>query len=184
MAIVTRVDRADLVCEKPSMTIEIQLTKGHVALIDDEDAELALHSWYAHGMPAKGTVYARRSFPKNAEGKRPSILLHRAVMKASPSDPVVDHIDGNGLNCRRGNLRYVTGTENACNRSGPRADNTTSPYLGVWKNKHGRYLAKITFKGERHYLGSFSTAEEANEARLKAEVKLWGVMPRRAEHHS
>lgn len=183
MVIVTRIDRADLVCEQSGMTIEIQLTKGHTAVIDDEDAELALHSWYAHGMPAKGTVYGRRSFPIS-KGKRGSVLLHRAVMKAKPSDPVVDHRDGDGLNCRRENLHFVTGTQNACNRSGPRVDNTTSPYLGVWKSKHGRFLAQISFKGKRHYLGSFSTPEEANEARLKAELSLWGVMPRRAEHHS
>ena len=163
--------------------IEIPLTKGYVAVIDDEDAELATHSWYAHAMPAKGVVYARRSFPRGY-GKRGSILLHRAVMKAGPDDPLVDHRDGDGLNCRRGNLRYATGSENSCNRSGPRADNRFSKYLGVhYRASANIYLAQITVRGKKHHLGCFKTAEEAHAARVKAERELWGVVPRRADIH-
>jgi hypothetical protein len=184
VVIVTRIDEFDHVCKQSRMTIEIKLTKGYVALIDDEDAHLAKMTWYAHTAVGKKTVYARTSVPR--EGKsRGSLLLHRAVMNAGPDDPIVDHKDGDGLNCTRANLHYVTASQNACNRSGPRSDNQFSPYLGVhFRKSANRYLAQITIRGKKHHLGCFKTAEEAHEARVKAEADLWGVMPRRTEHHS
>lgn len=157
--------------------IEIPLTKGYVAIIDDEDAHLAALRWHAHVMPGKA-VYARRT--AHADGTKKNVMLHRVIMNAAPGEPV-DHRDGDGLNCRRGNLRIVTASENCMNRRGPRSDNRFSPYLGVYYSERmDRYLAKIG----RTHLGTFKTPEEANEARLAAEIKLWGVQPRRAHAHS
>lgn len=165
------------------MTISIPLTRGLVALIDDEDAHLAALKWYATTPKGKDVSYARRSFPRG-DGTRRSILLHRAIMGDGEPGMVIDHLNGDGLDCRRANIAWVTCSRNSRNRTGPRSDNARSPYLGVHYRRAGNiWLAQITSDGRKHHLGCFKTAEDAHAARLEAERRLWGVMPQRADHH-
>ena len=165
------------------MTIEIPLTKGYVAIIDDEDAHLAEFKWSAR-VHKNGTVYANRTH-RVSEGFRGPIGLHRCVMGLLPGDPMVDHIDGDGLNCRRSNLRLANNKINGRNlASGARKHNKASPYLGVHQAKNdGKFVAQIRVNGKAKHLGRFHTAEDANVARLKAERELWGIQPRRAKAH-
>lgn len=163
------------------MKIKLPLKDGFFALIDEEDAELATHKWSMHWNQKKGLRYAFRALPREA-GPRRFIRLHRAVMGPSPFH--VDHIDGDGLNCTRSNLRFVTNQINMRNISGPRKHNARSPYLGVgWAAREGLWRARISIDGKETSLGYFKTPEEANQARLKAEKELWGIEPRRAEAH-
>jgi len=91
--------------------------------------------------------------------------------KVIPSDHEVDHINGNKDDNRLGNLRVVTKQENAMNRKLPKT--STSGILGVyWHKKQEKWHAGVKIKGKQRYLGSFSTKEEAGEARLKANRKL------------
>lgn len=151
--------------------IKIQLTQGFEAIIDDEDRHLAEHKWYAQRDPC-GLVYARR-WVGTVAGKQIPEKLHRAVMRVTDPNILVDHRDGDGLNCRRANLRIASALLNARNQGGPRRNNRTSPFLGVTK-RHGKYRARIRHEGKLVQIGTFATAEEANDARLAFESKVWG----------
>lgn len=157
--------------------ITIQLTRGYQAIVDDEDSHLADYSWYAQCDPC-GQVYARR-WDGSIDGKQVPKRLHREVLGITDPAVIVDHIDGDGLNCRRSNLRIASSAENARNLGRPRRDNRTSPYLGVTM-RHGKYRARIRHDGRLIQIGTFATAKEANDARIAFETKLWGA-PLRAE---
>jgi len=76
------------------------------AIVDDEDYERASqHRWFAHRVNGSLTVYAK------ATKRRETIYLHRLILGAGHSQ-IVDHVDGDGLNCRRLNLRFVSHSEN------------------------------------------------------------------------
>lgn len=130
---------------------EIPLTRGKVALVDDQDYErVAAYSWCA--MPAPGGLW----YALTAHG----ILLHRFLLDA-PANKMVDHVDRNGLNCQRYNMRLATNAENQHNAK-KRTDNT-SGYRGVWANK-GKWIASIKIEGKPCYLGRFNSPEEAARA--------------------
>lgn len=153
-------------------TIEIHLTRGYVAIIDAVDAHLAKLNWFAHVNKKSGLVYAT--------GKN-SVALHLHILNLHTGlgpgkGPQGDHKDGDTLNCRRSNLRIVTPQVNARNRT--RKKTNTSGYIGVERHKK-RWRARL----DKRHLGYFNTAEEANEARLEAECRKWGVEPRREVDH-
>ena len=90
---------------------QIQLTQGQVALVDDEDFErVNAVNWCASRQGKYGRFYAVRF--TQAACKRTKHWMHRLVMKC-PDGLFVDHIDGNGLNNCKQNLRVVTFEENA-----------------------------------------------------------------------
>lgn len=163
--------------------IHIPLRHGLAALIDAKDAHLAGLKWYAKKSDG-GTIYAARN-DRDEHGRRITVRLHTAVIGLPPAGQHIDHISGDGLDCRRANLRFVTPTENARNRyPAARRDNGTSPYLGVnWVPRNRKFVARICVSGRSQHLGYFDTAEDANAARLTAERTIWGVTPRRAEAH-
>lgn len=78
----------------------------------------------------------------------------------------IDHIDGVGTNNRWSNLRLATKAQNAWNA--PRPVTNTSGYKGVRKARNGRFTAFIYTAGKHIWLGSFSTAEDAHAAYVKA----------------
>ena len=137
---------------------EIPLTKGYVALVDDEDYErVAQFNWHAH--LARDTVYARRSF-----NRKPHIYLHRFIMGIEPGMRCdVDHQDRNGLNCQRSNLRVATHAQNIHNQK-KRRDNT-SGYIGVtWFRSRQKWLARVVHEGRVHVAGQFDNPEDAARA--------------------
>ena len=100
----------------------VPLTQGREAIIDVADVSLVDgHTWWL----GKGG-YAVRVYKVN--GKQTTVYMHR-VISACPEGQEVDHIDGDGLNNRRSNLRNATKAQNAYN-VGPRRTNT-SGYKGV-----------------------------------------------------
>lgn len=134
--------------------IEIPLTQGKVALIDAEDWDKVKgYKWYA--MKCKNTYYAQAC----VVGSKPRklVLLHRVLL---PDSVVVDHIDHDGLNNRRCNIRSVTQQQN-CLNSRIRPSNT-SGYLGVsWFAPRGKWRARLMVSGSEINLGYFKTAFEA-----------------------
>ncbi len=151
--------------------VSIDLGDGVFAVIDQIDARLARYKWSLN----KG--YAVR-------GGKTTTSLHREVLSLKSGDPPVDHIDGDKLNCRRSNLRVVSHAVNMRNRaSAARGDNRSSGFLGVSRHVSGKFRARIGVDGKMKSLGLFVTAEQANDARIKAEAGLWGVQPRRALAH-
>lgn len=139
---------------------EIELTKGMVALVDDEDyAMLMSHKW--RSMKSKnGTLYAVRNVQVN--GKWGSILMHRLVMDAPPGTEV-DHINMNTLDNRKENLRVCSRSENSCNR--PANANNTSGYKGVsWDKRNKKWVAQIRRDKKIIHIGYYDDAEEAARA--------------------
>lgn len=155
--------------------IQIPLTKGYTAIVDDEDAHLAGLKWHAK-VDNTGTVYARRTYV--ADGKKRTAFLHRMVFGLAHGDgKIVDHINGDGLDCRRSNLRVATSHVNLRNLGHAFSSGSTG-ILGV-SLRNGRWHARMKFCGQQVSLGWFPTAEQANLARLTYEKSVWGIQPRR-----
>jgi hypothetical protein len=142
----------------------IALTKGLCAIVDAEDyEEVSQYKWSAH---ING---ANRYAVRCNKGKR--LAMHRFIMKP-PKGMVVDHIDGNGLNNRRSNLRICTAQQNQCNRK-PRG--RTSRFKGVrYRKEQGKYVAAIMSRGELIHIGCFDDEEEAAHARDRKAIELHG----------
>ena len=96
--------------------------------------------------------------------------MHRSLVSKSPD---VDHIDGDGLNNQRANLRGCERSENLWNQ-GAKA-NTVSGLKGVtWCPGRGKWHARIVVKGKTHHLGNHFTAQEAHAAYCAAALKFHG----------
>jgi|GEM_PF-3033329 len=99
---------------------EVRLRGKHglISILDDADADLAwIHSWHYHHPQRSLTRYARARIDQK------TVFLHRLVLANAgieiPDDMVVDHIDRNGMNNSRDNLRVVTRSENNSFRPRP-----------------------------------------------------------------
>jgi len=138
---------------------EIKLTKGYVALVDDDDFKyLSQYNWIA--TVGRHTVYAIKS--KSRE------WMHRVIMN-TPKSKEVDHIDGNGLNNSRSNLRNCSHKENSWNRKSQKG--SISKYVGVSYDKFRklkRWRASLYHEGKFMSIGVFKTEREAALARDKA----------------
>lgn len=151
----------------------IPLTKRYEAVIDAADVPLVSgHNWHAAEKPR--TTYAVSK--ERRGGNLMELQLHRAILSA-PDGMQTDHIDGDGLNNRRCNLRLATPSENARNQR--RARDNTSGFKGVWWHKGRRkWQAQIMAGGRQKYLGLFNTAEEAHAAYCEAARSLHGEFAR------
>lgn len=158
------------------MTKEIELTQDKVALVDDEDFEW-LSQWKWHAYWDGHNWYAKRAERMISNGRRQrTVNMHRTIMNVSQSDKV-DHVDGNGLNNQRHNLRVATHQQNVCNRS--LYCNNSSGYKGVgWHKQHQKWHAKIQNNGKRIHLGYFDTALEAARAYDEAAKDIHGEFAR------
>ena len=150
----------------------VTLTKGYTAVIDAEDVYLVdKWNWCAHveGVNSNGqhrNVYAVRGV-RCENGKTKIVRLHCELMK---SNYQVDHIDGNGLNCKKENLREATPNQNMMN-SRKRIDNS-SGHKGVsWSKSAGKWEAYIRNGGKKLYLGIFEDINEASKAYVIASQK-------------
>jgi hypothetical protein len=151
----------------------VPLTRGFEATIDASDAPIvAGNNWFA--IVCKRTVYAGRSVL--VEGKMITVMMHRVILRA-PQDMHVDHIDGDGLNNRRLNMRLATRAEN--NRNARRRIDNMSGFKGVhWHARDNAWQAQINFDGLVKYLGAFRTAEAAHAAYGEASKRLHGKFGR------
>jgi len=135
----------------------IQLAKGKVAIVDDEDYPiLSQVKW--HTEKGVHTYYAKRH--TSAETGRLTQYIHSAIMGNPPLGKIIDHIDGDGLNNQRSNLRFVTKRQNAQNLHIKKS----SIYPGVsYQKSRGKWKANILIEGSPVYLGSYESEIEAFE---------------------
>lgn len=153
------------------MTREIPLTRGLCAIVDDEDFEF-LSQWPWHAFKGHGDkFYACRNSAFDAEGKRTHIFMHRVIAQ-TPDGMDTDHINGNGLDNRRSNLRHASRSENMWNRAPNRRG--TSKHKGVyWHCQRNKWCASIQVGKVRKHLGLFETEQAAAEAyAARAEVEF------------
>lgn len=154
------------------MSKEIPLTKGKIAIVDDElFDELSKYSWQTSNGFGKTWYASRTTLVK--EGRK-FMAMHRQILGLTPQDKVwVDHKNLNGLDNRRENLREATMRQNQQNRGG--VAGKSSQYKGVSRVKsNGQWLAQITGK-ERHYnLGRHDNEEDAARAYDTAAREMHG----------
>lgn len=153
----------------------VPLSNGMEAIIDLDDVPW-VSKWCWTVALRKRSIYAYRldasTHPKKI------IYLHRAILSA-PADRQVDHINGDGLDNRRCNLRIATVSENRRNQ---RLRVTSQSGLkGVsWSSERGKWRAQIGHNGKRIALGYFSAKEDAHDAYCEAASKLHGAFGRTA----
>lgn len=129
---------------------EIPLTQGYVTIVDQADYEW-LNQWKWHVTKSRKHIYAARwrtpvTNPKEIQ------KMHRLIM-GNPEGLEVDHIDGNGLNNTRANLRICTRTQNQWNR---RIIRGISKYNGVcWKKDANKWMAQIQVSKKTYPFRSF-----------------------------
>lgn len=149
--------------------------RGRSLVVDDEDADLLSVGWHPHTSSDLYTAYARH-------GGRRYVLCHRVVMERMlggqiPAGMTVDHINGDGFDNRRGNLRLATRSQNGANRRV--RTSKTSPFLGVhWDKCRSRWRAAITVNGHCSKLGSFDDEVEAARAYNAAAAAAHGAYAR------
>ena len=148
------------------MTREIPLTKGAVAIVDDEDYErLSAYRWHL-----AGRRYAARTVKRG--GRTSKIWMHREIIGAA-DDAIVDHRDGDGLHNCRVNLREATVQQNTVNRRV--ALGAATGYRGVYRQANARtFRAHLTFEGAFVHIGSFRIAAAAARAYDVAATERFG----------
>lgn len=145
---------------------KISLTQNLIACVSNKDyPRVSKYCWHADRR--KNMVYARGY----VNGQH--VYLHRFILGIS-DDKEVDHKDGDGLNCKRRNLRVCTVAQNQQAFQYKRR-NATSKFRGVhWVKRISRWMASINPKGKTIYLGYFENEIEAALAYDAAAKKRFG----------
>lgn len=149
----------------------IPLTKGYSAIVDDEDYDrIVQHNWQIATGKTIGGVYAKRTVGR--KGNRKTVLMHREVLQLQSPPPFVDHINYDGLDNRKSNLRLCTLSENSVHR---RLKSNPSGFRGVtFYKRDKKWCAQIRFKNRCVNLGYFRTPQEAAIAYDTAALMLFG----------
>jgi hypothetical protein len=165
----------------------IPLTQGRFAIVDPADfPHLNRHKWRLCRTKGKNTLYAERSV-RLPGGGYSRILMYREILSLSKGKNhelitksyhrylsggyVIDHINGNGLDNRRANLRLATVAQNAWNS---KKRNPRSGYKGVWfAADKGLWRAAIVCHGRRIHLGYFKDKIAAAKAYDAAALKYY-----------
>ena len=149
----------------------IPLTQEKVALIDDGDFEQVNKLKWRIQKAGKCTYVAHSTWDKKLKRKG-MIFLHRFILN-TPKNMMTDHINGNGLDNRRCNLRICTALENS--RYRPNHNVGTSKYQGVhWHKNKRRWQALIWVDNKSVYLGNYKEEIKAALAYNVAAKKYFG----------
>ncbi len=148
---------------------KIPLTQGKFALVNNDNYKW-LRRWKWSAARNCNVWYAARSEYTN--GKKKRILMHREVLHLKHGDGrLTDHINNNGLDNRRSNLRACNYPEN--NRSCRHVPGA-SKYRGVCPRGNGRWRVQIRYGGGKHHLGTFSSQIKAAKIYDEAARKYHG----------
>lgn len=147
----------------------IPLTKGFFALVDDGDFDsLSQFKWHV-----RETGQRRYAIRRQYGGSPQWIRMHRQIVTALP-DEEVDHLNGDGLDNRRKNLRNCSHREN-CRAFKSKTQQTSSQFRGVtWHAKAQKWAAQVKMNGRCFYVGLFEGERAAAVARDAKAVELFG----------
>ena len=151
---------------------EISLTQGKVALVDDADYEwLNQWKWYASSIQSS---YSCRFYAKRRVRKGVLEYMHRLILELQRNDNrEVDHIDGNGLNNQRSNLRVCTHKQNR--QSSRKRKIGASRYKGVcWNRRRHKWCSYIYVNEKLIHLGYFDSETDAALAYNHAALNHFG----------
>jgi hypothetical protein len=148
---------------------KIPLTQGKYAIVDPEDyGELAKYKWHT-GRSERGLYAVRAVKARRRKTGQKTVSMHWVILKP-PKGKFVDHINPNGLDNRRANLRAVTAQQNMWNMR-KRKGNCSSKYKGVsWSKSESKWRAMITYNNRWIFIGYFDdekAAAMAYDARAK-----------------
>lgn len=147
---------------------EILLSKGRKAIIDDQDYEkVSEYNWYVQENKT-GIIYAKANDRKNGT----TLFMHRLILNI-PKGTIIDHVDGDGCNNTRTNLRVCTKQQNAFHSKKMRG--CYSKFKGVSIDSNGKcWRSFIKVDGKYKHLGNFKTELEAAQEYNKAAKKYHG----------
>lgn len=146
--------------------MKVVLPSGHVAIVDDADIpRLEGRNWHAD--PRPNTVYVRGRLPGQQGG---GVYLHAFLMGG-----LTDHIDGDGLNCRRSNLRRATQHQNSLNRRPKQGKRFKGVFLD---RRRGTYYAQVGINGNVHTRSGFLSEEAAARAHDELAARYHGSFAR------
>ncbi len=150
-------------------SIQVPLTKGSFAIIDQEDIDLAECNWYVNSCG-----YAQRVIVQSSS--KVIHFMHRIILERKTKRPLgkaelTDHINLNRLDNRRSNLRIATHAQNVNNR--PVQSSSKSKYKGIYLIQ-GRWAARVRHNGKQFFLGLHDTPEQAALAYDKAASEHFG----------
>jgi hypothetical protein len=147
---------------------EIKLGRGtDVTLVDDEDYDYLIKLKWSASKKGDNKYAIRRQYveERNEKGRKKTVKvsMHRIILGVTDKNQFIDHIDGNGLNNQRSNLRLASSHEN--NRNIRKKKNCSSKYKGVsWLPKFKKWKVDICVDGKKKGLGLFKNEEEAARA--------------------
>ena len=158
---------ASALLKGPTMK-KIPLTQGKYALVDDSDYDwLMTWKWHAHFDKYNWYAKSSYSFCIKKQSHVHTFSMHRLLMVHPIAPYEVDHLDGDGLNNQKENLRIVTHRLNMKNKR----NNQTYP--GVrYDARYGTYGARIAIGSKEFWLGSYKRFDDAVLARISAEREL------------
>lgn len=134
----------------------VPLTQNKFALIDADDAERTLsHTWCS----AKIRMNQRGQNLFYAKNTRTNEYLHRFILGVMDDKTEVDHFDGDGLNCRKSNLRRTDKHGNTSNRLV--GVGKASGYKGVHATSKGSWIVRYVRYGQEFSGGTFINKDEA-----------------------
>lgn len=147
----------------------IKLTQGKFAIVDDEDfLRLNKYKWCAQKI--KNNWYAVRTI--NRKTQKQKFYMHREILGLKSGDSDVDHINQNGLDNRKANLRFCSKQQNRANTTSCKG---TSKFRGVhWVTNRFKWAAIIKFNGQIKFLGHFVNEIKAAKAYDKRAKELFG----------
>lgn len=141
-----------------------KLNTGREIIIDEED-KFILDKFHLNTMQTKHG-YTRYVVCKEIGTNKYLGLLHRLILNA-PKEVIVDHENGNGLDCRKDNLRICNYSENQQNRRLTVIENEVKGLF--YRKDRGYWQARITINDKVICLGSYIRKDDAIKARLEAE---------------
>lgn len=157
------------------MVIEIPLTQGYVAIVDNCDSDLSEFKWTSK-VGRGNAVYGYRNLI--TDGKHSTLRMHRVIMsrvlgRELAREEEVDHINLIGTDNRRDNLRLATRHQNLTNRA-PHHNNQSGVKGVRWHVYKNKWQARINFNKKEKHLGYFVDINDAARAYNEAALALFG----------